>query len=77
MKRAAPRAPSRAPAPMPTPARDALRVAANLLLGHFVAEARRVLEARAPEAGAAALAAMADGQAPMQVRAILLRAMAA
>lgn len=52
--------------------REALREAATLLLGHFVAEARAVLVARAPEAGAAALAAIAAGRPPMEIRRILI-----
>jgi hypothetical protein len=68
----APRAPVRAAA---SPARDALRDAATLLLGHLVPEARRVLESRAPEAGAEALAAMDAGAHPMKIRALLLARM--
>lgn len=43
-----------------------------MLLGHFMADARAILLARAPEAGAKALAAIDAGAAPMEVRKILL-----
>lgn len=68
---------ARAPAPPASATQDALRTAANLLLGHFVEAARDELQARAPEAGRDALAAIEAGAAPMEIRAILLRALAA
>ena len=71
------RAVVRQPAPPASTTRDALRTAANLLLGHFVEAARDELQARAPEAGRDALAAIEAGKAPMDIRDILLKALAA
>lgn len=60
------------PAAAESPARAAMREAATMLLGHFVPDARAILAARAPEAGAKALAAIDAGAGAMDVRQILL-----